>query len=47
LRFQQPLSKAELAEKYDWSERHSEGCECLYCVMMEKLSRARERGVAA
>jgi hypothetical protein len=36
------LNKLQLAEKYGWTERHSLGCQCLYCVMMEKLSRDRE-----
>lgn len=36
------LSKKELSIKYQWEERHSEQCQCLYCVMMETLSQKHE-----
>lgn len=36
------LSKAELAKKYRWEEWHGEKCDCIYCVMMETLSRQKE-----
>ena len=37
-----PLTKAELAEKYEWEERHADECECVYCVMSEMFSRKHE-----
>jgi len=40
-----PLSKSQLAKKYNWSERHSDRCECVYCVLVEKLSREKEAKV--
>lgn len=36
------LSKLQLSIKYEWEERQSEKCECLYCVMMETISRKYE-----
>lgn len=36
------LSKLQLSIKYEWEEKHSANCECLYCVMMEELSRKHE-----
>ena len=37
-----PLTKAELAEKYEWEERHADECECVYCVMSEMFARKHE-----
>lgn len=35
-------SKAELAKKYKWTERHPENCECVYCVAMQTFSEKHE-----
>ena len=37
-----PLTKAELAEKYEWEERHADECQCVYCVMSEMFARKHE-----
>lgn len=36
-------SKGQYAEKYEWTERHREDCECVYCVLMQTLSEKYER----
>ena len=39
--YDERTSKAELAEKNHWTERHPDKCECVYCLFQEKLSRER------
>lgn len=35
-------SKAQYAAKYEWTLKHPESCECLYCVAMQTISEKYE-----